>query len=861
MKTIKIIEELKKTKKYQIALMTTFNFDIDFFERSILNILYDNGTNDISLFVDSKELNKALINTTKERIDLGEKYMIYPVEMKGAFHPKIILLLGVDSARLFVLSANITQSGYSFNNEIFNDFLYDKKNSQNLNIINLAIAFFKQLYKSSPLKCDDLITKIDKYDYVGKFFENDDLFLLHNQNESIIEQLNKIIKDAIEIKIAVPFYDNELSGLTKLHEAFPNAKINLYIQQSKSKFPIARKNDFVNIFVFDKICQNKRFYHGKVFLFKTQDKSYIMYGSANCTQSAIVKYGADNGNIECVVVERGEKDEFDEFFGEFIKADSQVLNCGILEYKTEDNSNFFFKYGIVEENGINIYLGFKRKENDYDILIDGKKVCYKEINECVEVFIPINDVNIANPFDVYVHYGNKDERIKAWAINLYALNNNRTYTSTKYSEDCLKKYEIDSDNSEKYLEDQKFIITQLSLSKNEIESEQFAKRQATQLLIENLEDDLNYENKEELEKNVVVDYTPPQLIYDEYQNKQFVYEKLKKINLFEYYLNGFRFCDNKKSENTTERSLYSENRVETSTKKERKATSKEKRFKTFIRKRLDDLYSAKLEEDERVSFEQYFTIVMLFINVFNKYTVKEKVIDLFDKVFIAQEEYNLVSRLIKKQIPDDEDMKEAVIRLSINSVIANHDAKVYETKNKQWLKEINRTFSIRDNYQLYLEKINSYLKDYNQGFNVVDYCRYFEETFGDLTFGKLEEFINNSFIEWEQVDGVLQPKQPTPQVTISNQELQNKKKVLNVVVKKVDLGKYFKVDSIKNIFDKTKKYNACSITKYDILRIIIKDRLSDDNFIQYDIDMYYGKWTLYRGSETTLQKLRDGYIK
>ena len=41
-------------------LLTTFNFELSFFERSILNKLYDNGTRKVSVFADSKEFIKSL---------------------------------------------------------------------------------------------------------------------------------------------------------------------------------------------------------------------------------------------------------------------------------------------------------------------------------------------------------------------------------------------------------------------------------------------------------------------------------------------------------------------------------------------------------------------------------------------------------------------------------------------------------------------------------------------------------------------------------------------------------------------------------------------------------------------------------
>ena len=51
---IRIIDEITKYRDCKIALFSTFNFEIDYFERAILSRLFDNGTRKISLFVDAK---------------------------------------------------------------------------------------------------------------------------------------------------------------------------------------------------------------------------------------------------------------------------------------------------------------------------------------------------------------------------------------------------------------------------------------------------------------------------------------------------------------------------------------------------------------------------------------------------------------------------------------------------------------------------------------------------------------------------------------------------------------------------------------------------------------------------------------
>ena len=78
---INIIDELARCSGYDIAIMTTFNFEIDFFERAVLNRLIAKDIKTISVFVDSDELVKALgkFDFKHNGCHMGRKYMVNPV--------------------------------------------------------------------------------------------------------------------------------------------------------------------------------------------------------------------------------------------------------------------------------------------------------------------------------------------------------------------------------------------------------------------------------------------------------------------------------------------------------------------------------------------------------------------------------------------------------------------------------------------------------------------------------------------------------------------------------------------------------------------------------------------------------------
>ena len=361
-----ILNELDNINGYDTALLTTYNFETSFFEKYILSLLAKHQVRIINLFVDAKQLNKAL--RTDNSFSLGKNYYVTPILMNGSFHPKAILLLGEKRAKLIISSANIKISGFIQNNEIFNSFEYTEKNTKYANLISSAITFFKSLYNVSINKDKDVLQKLNEFSVITE--ENDSISLLFNTEISILEQLSEHIHDAVrEINIAVPFYDPCLEALQEIRKRFNCHSINLYIQNKKNTFPIEYNNkynivpeDRINLFeaVLQGRNKSKMFYHGKVIEFVTDTNSYILYGSSNCSSSALLKTYQHFGNIECDVLYRSAVKANYEFFHTFIKGDNTVFENGFLiDEKTSDFSEYSFAYGAKTSDSIMLYLLYK----------------------------------------------------------------------------------------------------------------------------------------------------------------------------------------------------------------------------------------------------------------------------------------------------------------------------------------------------------------------------------------------------------------------------------------------------------------------------------------------------------------------
>lgn len=740
----RILDEISNSRGYSIALLTTFNFEISYFERTILSALYDKGIKNIELFVDADELEKAV----SESIDnnLNKKYIANPIRINSAFHPKIVLLLGEEKAKLIVASANIKTSGYTLNNEIYNVFEYSKDSQENLNLINDVISFFERLNGMSYYQDERIFNKINDLIYRHRRTDNNDIKLIQNLDLSVIDQLKEIIKEkVVSIDIAVPYYDNELLGYKSLSEAFDCKNINLYLQNGLSTFPVDynKNNEIVesdNIYTYLKLKSNgkKNFYHGKVFRINTENKAYILYGSSNCTLSALSKTFHNGGNIECNILESGQKDEFDYFFDNFEIESFDELTCNIIEYEPQEKKNYSFKYGIKKDE-IKLYLSFKEKKDNINVKIGEKQVdyCYDDNNLIITLDRLISD-EINNIFDLKIIDGENQELVRCWYFDIDTVENYRNAERTTSFDDIT----VDED-MEKYREHMELIVRTLALTKDEYSEQIKLQKMLNKKSDLESQEDLD---EDEIDNDFIIDKDIP----DEYikKNKDFTNAYIKSRLFSDRFFKGLKL----KNSNT---SNISNSEVKESTdkdKKKRPATPSEKRFERFIKSRVKGIL--RDEYVELVDYDHYKNSIGVILDVINEYKYKEKVEDIFDDKYIIEISLDMINRLLEKETSEHiREDQETTIILSFISIIENHiinnseenkDYKV-ELFNKDVIKRLNQLFNIRENYE---ELLQYAVNNINSNIRKVDYDyykSYIESLFGYKTNEELLEVIKKYY--------------------------------------------------------------------------------------------------------------------
>lgn len=438
-----LIEELfDKSKAYRMGIFCTYSLNIDFLENYLLKLDGVVNCTNLCLFTDRKIYNSFFdVNTISTPKWINKRYLLTPIDTNGVFHPKLYLLASDREVRIGIGSANMTREGLSSNMEIVSVFEINPTDKKYMGLLKECLRFIEELAVTSrsisAVECvREFIVYINDF-LIGD--EESNIHLLHNLGRSIIEQTTTMLRDCIirSIKVISPFYDRGLAVHKFLKKIYPNADFSLYIQQGKSNFPIDKytydKTD-TKIYLYK---DQDRYIHGKAVIFETNKGKYLLTGSANYTDSAMLskKYSA---NVETTLLGLVS----DEVLAELIKPD------GVKIVLLKEISQLTVS-PIIQDIGKNIgYID--------DWLVE---VCYRDnqflitINEKEELkpeYITFND-NMAYRYDYsnilfikdinkselnFAHIegvnanGDKVYSSKVWIVDLDK--GNQTYSKKRY---------------------------------------------------------------------------------------------------------------------------------------------------------------------------------------------------------------------------------------------------------------------------------------------------------------------------------------------------------------------------------------------------------------------------------------------
>ena len=829
-----LLDILQKSVGYDIALLTTYNFDIRLFEQAVLNSLFANNVRKVSVYVDAEELTKSLQSV--RTCQIGRKYMVNPIRINSTFHPKVVLLLGEKKARLILGSANITTPGYTTNNEVFNFIDYSDKDPKYLDLIVSAIGFFNSIDKNSDQLDHELIKEAASYPYYHRTKHNEEAYYLHNLKDSILSQVRQLISDDIQnISIAVPYYDGELLAYKEIKNQFPKASVQLYIQNHKSTFPVDynHKNKVAgNILPFAGFRQGKdncrnNFYHGKVFLFQSANKSYVLYGSANCTQAAFTKSFAEGGNMECDLFEVGSREEFDYFF-ENIEVRNEEKRIGqVLEYEPSVQPAVVFKYGEITDD-IRLYFLLRNKKEIPTVLLGDTKLNTVVEKDDLIAIIPQESANgLTDIFSVTLLFTDREESCRCWTFSKEALKKNReklTDTGT------LKDFDINP-GSDRFMEDRRRLLEAELMCLPDIVSYR-EKRVIFDQIKEEAEAD---EDDEENTSDFVVDIDIPDEYRAAYRQYQYVERIRGLFNRHFFTVNTGCLLPGTKSKTAkSDEGLAPEPMP---TVQERRATTEEKSFERFVKRRakgmLNDQYVAA------IGMDHYIALLSVLFEIFYKYNEREKVKDIFQNEYVAQTRAELMIKALDKdrakEIKKFDETSAALLEQCYKVIFDNYIYRMkaenteeqygYDQINKKLLIQMNGVYGIRNCFKddviaVITENSN---KKSRQQISVSAIVSYIDRIFGYMGLDQLADLIGKVY---------------------SHPDISMKGTVFTISALSSNISSCFKPDV--RVLQEIKKYSR-NVAQIDIVKIIIRSvnaqKATRINRIEHRISMARNSWT------------------
>lgn len=436
-----LVDELfDKSKAFQMGIFCTYSLNLDFFENYLLNLSGVANCSSLCVFTDRNVYNSHFnINSAAKPKWINKRYLVVPVNTKGVFHPKLYLLASEKAVRIGIGSANLTREGLASNLEIVSVFEVTEKDRTFSGFLKECLDFLYDL--AIVTQSSTAIESVNRFaNFVSHLLVSDNnsqVHLLHNLTESI---MSRVIRELSEysvksIKIISPFYDKNLRVHSFLKNSYPSATFMIYIQQGRSNFPV-EKFDFHSKYTEIYLYKYKdRYIHGKALIFETDAGKFMLTGSTNYTESALLSSNL-RANIESAIFGKiGDTISKELCYPKDISAnklkDIEMLDVVPIEDNTviEDGSLRDWLIEVLYENNqIEVTLN-----KNCDLI--PKFVIINEDEDNKIEYNPIIDAKTINKAELNYAYieglNNKDQVVKSSKVWIVNLDKERGYTGKR----------------------------------------------------------------------------------------------------------------------------------------------------------------------------------------------------------------------------------------------------------------------------------------------------------------------------------------------------------------------------------------------------------------------------------------------
>lgn len=313
-----LLDALSETG-FQASVIATYCCYFPFYEEVILRRLLDRGCTNNILMVDAGLCAEAFASDDSRPRRAGRDYTLVPVDLRGAFHPKLIVALGKAKGALFVGSHNTTLAGFGLNDEVTNEFRTSGAGARHgSGAIRAALDYLQAFVPSGLADVAHVFGAVRRnvpwLDGPVAVESNERALLTTTGADADLwSRIRPLVpKRPTTAFVCGPFFDNKLTFLRRLVDDVKPRRLVVGIDPESVEIDPAavrrfRDATFVNISRIPRVPNRRdsgaRYLHAKILWFAGADAEILVTGSANPSQAALLS-SSEWRNAEAVVADR-----------------------------------------------------------------------------------------------------------------------------------------------------------------------------------------------------------------------------------------------------------------------------------------------------------------------------------------------------------------------------------------------------------------------------------------------------------------------------------------------------------------------------------------------------------------------------
>lgn len=316
---ISILNEIR-SGGYEASLITTFNAYLPFYEDVVLRHLMGSGIRHNVLMMDASQATLAVDRHPPR--SAGRFYTLAPIKVAGAFHPKVVFLVGKKKGTLLVGSHNLTLSGFGYNREMTNVILCKgEDDAEGIALLSSAWQFILDWAESQsevlPGHIIDMVQKVQDFapwlqKSVGTLPDNCRVLSAGSKAPALWQQLTEFIgaEPIHRVTVSGAFFDSNLSFVERVRDEISPKELLVGIDPETVQFPVNKKLPGVSFHNCSKLGTTEKdnkpgYLHAKSLLIQREDgEAVLAVGSANPSYPAWLAPGISQ-NVEMMIARKG----------------------------------------------------------------------------------------------------------------------------------------------------------------------------------------------------------------------------------------------------------------------------------------------------------------------------------------------------------------------------------------------------------------------------------------------------------------------------------------------------------------------------------------------------------------------------